>query len=76
MKRYDLDAYHSRIAKFDCGVFMASSLFSCLFWLLLGIYGLHVAGDNWLTQTSIVLSVVSMVGFVFCFATYGTRFWK
>ena len=76
MKRYDLDAYHSRIAKFDCGVFMFSSLCSCLFWLLLGIYALHVAGDNWLAQTSFVLSVVSMVGFVLCFATYGTGFWK
>lgn len=76
MQNHDINIHHSRIAKFDCGVFMASSLFMCLFWLLIGIYALHVAGDNWLTQTSIVLSVVSMVAFVFCFATYGTRFWK
>ncbi len=76
MKRHDLDAFHSRHANFDCGVMMASSLFMSLFWLVLGIYALHVAGDNWLTQTSIVLSIVSMVGFILCFATYGTRFWK
>ena len=76
MKRYDLDAYHSKIAKLDCLVIMASSLFMSFFWLVLGIFALHVGGEIWLTQTSIVLSIVSMVGFVFCFATYGTRFWK
>ena len=75
--KYDLEEYHNKIARFDCLVMMASSLFSSAFFLFLGLFALHVNnGDNWLTQTSIVLSVISMGGFVFCFATYGTRFWK
>jgi|TARA_R100000149_G_scaffold60720_1_gene29935 heme/copper-type cytochrome/quinol oxidase subunit 3 len=77
MKRYDFDEYHNKVARFDCLVMMASSLFSSAFFLFLGLFALHVNnGDNWLTQVSIVMSIIGMVGFVFCFATYGTRFWK
>ena len=75
--KYDLEKYHNKIARFDCVVMMASSLFSSAFFLFLGLFALHVNnGDNWLTQVSIVMSIIGMVGFVFCVATYGTRFWK
>ena len=50
---------------------MISALTMAAFWLIVGVAALFVKGDgNWLTNASLVLSSISMVGFVLSFAFY------